>query len=230
MSIKGLLFDFDGTLFFNSDLHARAIGRVFEQDHGLPMPDDHTLITRIFGRPNPEIYRDMVDPHATEEQMNRFDARKEEEFQALCLEHPDRLHLVEGAVELLNYLKKNQIPYAIATCAPRTNVEFYWKHLGLGNWFDESNMVYGDGSFPGKPAPDIYLMAAEKLGLASEECAVFEDGASGIEAAVRAGCGAIIALYDKRFDLPNTSKAQSDSIYHDLTDWRNILAHYGLMR
>ena len=118
----------------------------------------------------------------------------------------------------------------MATCAPLTNVEFYWKHLGLGRWFDADNLVYGDGSFPGKPAPDIYLMAAKKLGLSPKECVVFEDGASGIRSAAAAGCGGIVAVYDRRFDLPEEIKAQADSIHHELTDWQAILRRYGLMR
>jgi HAD superfamily hydrolase (TIGR01509 family) len=65
-------------------------------------------------------------------------------------------------------------------------VSFYIKNLGLDRWFSEDNMVWDNGAFPGKPAPDIYRLAAAKLGLSPSECLVYEDGTSGILAANRA--------------------------------------------
>lgn len=230
MSIKGFLFDCDGTLFFNSDLHTLSMGRIFERDYGLPAPDDHTMITEIFGRTNWEIYRNMISADATDEEAEHFNARKEEEYRNICLEYPERLHLVEGAPELLDYLKENRIPFAMATGSAIDNVRFYFEHLGLSRWFDDNNLLYADGSFPGKPAPDIYILAAKKLGLSPSECVVFEDGTSGIHSAIDAGCGGVVAVYDKRFEIPEKEKSMVDSIHHDMTDWKEILASYGLVR
>ena len=229
MSIKGVIFDFDGTLFFNSDIHTIATQRIFVK-LGFPEPDDDTMVHRIFGRPNSTIYLENIDPNATAEELDRFEIMKETEYQNTCLDMPERLHLVDGASELLDYLKSNGIPYAIATGAPRTNVEFYKKHLGITRWFDDSNIIYHDGSFPGKPAPDIYLLTAKKLGLSPNECMVFEDGTSGIRAANLAGVGAVVAVYDARYSSPVEPDVTVHSIHHDMKAWKEIISDLGLMR
>ena len=74
------------------------------------------------------------------------------------------------------------------------NVEFYIKEFKLEKWFDIDKIVYSDGTIPGKPAPDIFLIAANKLGLNPKDCVVVEDAIAGIEAAKSAGIGKIIAI------------------------------------
>ena len=105
MSIKGCLFDFDGTLFFNSELHKVSISRIFVKYYNAPAPDYPTMTNQFFGRPNADVFRSYVDPNATDEEVKYFDALKEQDFRNLCLERKDDLHLVEGATELLDYLK-----------------------------------------------------------------------------------------------------------------------------
>ena len=227
MSIKGFLFDFDGTLFFNNAFHTMAVGRIFTKYYGLPEPDDETMTNKMFGRTNRTVVLENINPNATEEDIKFFDETKEKLYRELCLEYPEDLHLVDGACAFLDYLKEHNIPCCMATGAPLSNVDFYREHLGIDKWFGDGNLLYADGSFPGKPAPDIYIKAAESIGLAPSECVVFEDGTSGIQAARDAGCGGIVAVYDKRFELPSHAKAMVDSIHHDLKDWKNILSQYG---
>ena len=64
----------------------------------------------------------------------------------------------------------------------------------MGRWFDYSKVVYDDGSFPGKPQPDIFLKAAANLALPPQACLVIEDAFSGILAANRAGIGTVLAI------------------------------------
>ena len=227
MAIKGILFDFNGTLFFDSEYHARAFELCCEK-YGMPVFDRQFMINNIFGRTNAEICMSHYIPNATEAQIEEFGKYKEKLYTDACIDNPTHLHLCEGVTEMLDYLKKNSIPYCIATGSPLENVEFYFEHLGLGKWFTMDNLVYCDGSFAGKPAPDIYLLAAKRLGLDTSECAIFEDGTSGIQAAHDAGCGGIVAVYEKKYELPDSTKAMVDIICHDLTDWRSILAKYGL--
>lgn len=228
MSIKGFLFDFDGTLFFNSDYHLISTGRVFEKYYGIPAPDVETMINKIFGRTNRTIVLENIDPNATDEEIQLFEDRKELAYRELCLENAANIQLTSGAEELLDYLKNNNIPCCMATGAPISNVKFYREQFGIDRWFGFGNLLYADGSFPGKPAPDIYIAAAKSLGLDPSECVVFEDGASGIQAAHDAGCGGIVAVYEKKFELSDSTKSMVDIICHDLTDWRNILKSYGI--
>ena len=72
----------------------------------------------------------------------------------------------------------------------------------MDRWFDPRRIVYDDGTFSGKPAPDIYLRAAERIGLSPSRCIVAEDAPVGIEAARRAGMSVIgVATTFRREDL-----------------------------
>lgn len=63
----------------------------------------------------------------------------------------------------------------------------FFDTLGLDRWFDLDKVIYNDGTLPGKPAPDLYLKAAQRLCVAPETCVIFEDSGAGIESAQRAG-------------------------------------------
>ena len=105
----------------------------------------------------------------------------------------------------------------------KSNVDFYIKEFNLEKWFDIDKIVYSDGTIKGKPAPDIYEIAAGKLGLKPQECVVVEDAVSGIEAARAAGIGKIVAIAsmespDLYKDIPAVSL-----IIKDFKDFRAIL-------
>ena len=74
------------------------------------------------------------------------------------------------------------------------NVEFYIKEFNLEKWFDIDKIVYSNGKIPGKPAPDIYKIAAKNINIKPKDCIVIEDAISGINAAYNAGIGMIIAI------------------------------------
>jgi len=73
-------------------------------------------------------------------------------------------------------------------------VEFYIKEFHLEKWFDLDKIVYSDGTIPGKPAPDIFQIAAKRLNLEPKDCIVVEDAIAGIKSAQSAGIGKIIAI------------------------------------
>lgn len=229
MMLKGILFDFNGTLFFDSKLHMAAFRRIFPE-LGKPVPSDELMMQKFFGRTNETIYRSNIDPDASASDIKAFIDAKENAYRALCLEDPDSFRLVDGAAELLDYLKENNIPFCLATGSEFENVRFYIEHLSIGRWFSEDNMVYENGTFKGKPAPDIYQIAAKKIGLDPSECLVFEDGTSGVRSANAAGAGAVTLVYESGFPSPLTEETKVDGIYHDFKEWKNILADYGLLR
>jgi HAD superfamily hydrolase (TIGR01509 family) len=141
----------------------------------------------------------------------------------------NKLSLAKGAVEMLDAIKEQNIPYCLATGSERGNVEFYMEALDLWRWFDWEHIVYEDGSFPGKPAPDIYNIAAARIGLKTSECLVFEDGTSGIRAANAANAGAVIVVYDKKYPSPVTHETKVNNIFHDHTNWKNTLIKYRIL-
>jgi len=91
-----------------------------------------------------------------------------------------------GIHELLDFLKERGIKTSIATSSPLDRTKEYLSQVGLVDAFDE--LVSGHMVEHGKPAPDIYIYAAKKLGLNPEECLVLEDSPTGLLAAYRAGC------------------------------------------
>lgn len=224
----GLLFDFNGTLFFDSEMHMESF-REIARRQGLPVPSDEKMIVDFFGRNNETICKQQFNPHATEREVAEFTDVKERLYQQYCLENPSRMHLTSGAPELLDYLKAHRIPYCLATGSGIENIEFYRRYLGLDRWFSMDNIVYTDGTYPGKPAPDIYRLAAGRIGLTPGQCMVFEDGTSGLQSATAAGAGVLIGLWEARFPSPVTGDLHIDRELHNLREWRILLSDFGLL-
>lgn len=227
--IKGILFDFNGTLFFDSIFHIMAFRKYFVE-HGKEEPSDEFIIKNIFGRSNPRIYADNFNPNATQEELKIFGEDKENLYRAFCLDCPKMMKYTDGVPQMLDYLKENSIPYCLATGSGMDNISFYMKHMNLERWFNESNIVYFDGSFEGKPEPDTYLLAAKKIGLSPDECVVFEDGTSGIMSARRANAGTVVCVYESSLPSPVTKDATPDAVFHDFKKWKEILKYLKILR
>lgn len=227
MSIKGFLFDFNGTLFFDSQCHLDAFDLLFDR-YGLKRRDRQYMIENVFGKNNKSIFLEQFCPDATESDIKSFEIIKEQLYMDICLSNSQALKLCDGAQDLLDHLKKHSIPYCIATGSPLENVKFYFEHLGLDRWFTLDNIVYTDGTFHGKPAPDCYILAAKRLGLSPSECVVFEDGTSGIKAARAAGASKVIAVWEKGLPSPLLDGVYADEVHHDLSDWCGILSRLGI--
>lgn len=85
------------------------------------------------------------------------------------------------------------MPFTIATASEISNVRFYYETFKLDRWFSWDKIVYDDSTFPGKPAPDTYLKAAELIGQAPRDCFAVEDTLPGIHSAESAGIGVVFA-------------------------------------
>ena len=227
-NIKGLLFDFNGTLFFDTAMQVRGFEKV-SLAYGIPRYSEEQLVSTFFGRTKNEIYKRFINSDATDEDCEKFNSDVKHAYFDSCLEMPDRLALADCVVQMLDYVKEQGIPYALVTGSDREEVDFYFEHLGLGRWFSyERNIVYHDSTFPGKPAPDCYIRGAGAIGLAPGECAVFEDGRSGIRAAHAAGCSAVITVHESTVPSPVGDDCTVDGEYHSFASWREILAELGL--
>lgn len=227
--IKGILFDFNGTLFFDSDLHIEAFQRIFPK-LGVPAPTREQVIERILGRSNAMIYRENIKADASDGETAEFARKKEAIYYELCLSNKERFMLTSGAVEFLDHLRSEGVPFTIATGSDRESVDFFFEHLGLDRWFDIDKMVYSDGTFKGKPNPDCYLLAAEKLGLRAQECLIFEDGTSGIMAANASGAASVVAIYDEALPSPLKEGLEVDTVIHSFKDFKEMLSHYEIVR
>ena len=193
MKYKGIIFDFNGTLFFDSEKHLEAWREYSRRLRGTAFTDEE-MRKYMFGRTNEDIIAYAIQKQPTPEMVEKYGSEKEALYRDMCRKDMENFVLAPGAVEFLDYLKEKGVPCTIATMSDKANVDFYVEGFKLEKWFNIDKIVYSDGTIKGKPAPDIYQLAAQKLGLQPEECIVVEDALSGIEAARAAGIGMIIAI------------------------------------
>lgn len=220
-SYKAVVFDFNGTLFQDSDFNEEAWRRFLHKTFHASV-DDADFMRFFHGRPNSFIFSHYMGRDLTPEEVHHLsEDGKEALYRRLVLEHPERLTLTEGAPELLDRLKAADVPVSIATAAGRGNMDFYFEHLGIGRWFDyDTNIIYNDGKLPGKPEPDIYLKSFEKIGSAPEETIVVEDALLGLESAERAGAGMIVGI-DPAGTNGLNSVAGVDHVIASFKDWQD---------
>ncbi len=184
---RGIIFDLNGTIFWDTPFHNQAWDR-FLDIHQIFLTD-REKDRIIHGKNNQEIFPELFNRKIEHEELSHFIKEKELIYQQICM--GNKMQLAPGAIDFLTFLQSGDIPFTIATASGKENIDFYYKYLKLGEWFDYDNIVYNDGSFPGKPNPDIFLRASEKLGIKPGELMVFEDSYNGIMAAERAGFGKI---------------------------------------
>ena len=190
--MKGIIFDFNGTMFLDSHLHEQAWFEMIKRHTGKELTEED-ILHNIHGRTNDKILRHFLSESLTDEEVLKLGTEKEQYYRDLCVAE-DKLVLTDGLAETLDKIVDKGLPLTIATASEKENVAFYFDVFPLTRWFDFDKVVFHDGSFPGKPNPDIFLHAAEKLELQPEDCMVIEDAFSGLTAAKRANIGAVIAI------------------------------------
>ena len=187
-----VLFDFNGTLFFDGALQENAWRTHLGTLIGRPVTDEE-FRDHIHGRSAAATFSYFLRREVPQTEAAELEEQKERIYRRLCLESPD-FHLEAGVPELLDALKARGIPFTIATASALPNTRFFFEHLPLSDWFDFEKVVYSDGTLPGKPAPDLYLKAAKQLGADPTRCIIFEDAKSGILAAKNACAAKVVGV------------------------------------
>ncbi|MBQ4261771.1 MAG: HAD family phosphatase [Ruminococcus sp.] len=185
MKIKGVISDMDGVILDSEKLYVRFWCEA-GQFYGFPFERKHALGIRSMARPFAierlqGWFGDSFD-------YDTVRNKRIELMNAYVEKHG--IEAKPDAEKLLSYLKQKGIAVALATATPKDRAEEYLRRVGLLQYFDEvvsARMVKN-----GKPAPDIYLFAAEKLGLKPEECMALEDSQNGIRSANTAGCKTVM--------------------------------------
>ncbi len=176
-----VIFDMDGVIIDSNPAHKIAL-KEFCEKYGYHLDDDQ-LLKRIYGRTNKEWISNLFERKLTADELHFYEEEKEEIFRQLFKKD---LKVVPGLIEFLDKLKQHDIPCAIGTSAPRSNVDYVLNGTGIEKYFiailDESDVEHG------KPNPEIYLKVAARINFPPAQCVVFEDSLSGIAAAQAAGC------------------------------------------
>lgn len=180
MSTIGAIFDWDGVVIDSSAQHEKS-WELLAAETGKVLPPGH--FKKGFGKKNQLIIPEVLAWSNDPEEIEWLGDRKEELYRELVGQ--GGMTVLPGARELLIALKTAGIPRAVGSSTSRTNLESIFATTGLGEFFDA--VVCGDDIVNGKPAPDVFLKAAQLLRIPPERCVVFEDALFGIEAARRAG-------------------------------------------
>lgn len=188
---KGVIFDFNGTLFFDSDKHVLAWGKISEEIRGRGIGDEE-LQAQFYGVPNNRAIEYLLQRECDEEELDKYSQLKEAYYRDFCRADEERFHLVAGAHELFDALVEKEIPFTIASASIKPNIDFFVESFGLEKWFDPAKIVYDDGSYENKQK--MFEHAAKIIGVPLEECLIFEDSESGIRDAYEAGCRNIIVV------------------------------------
>ena len=195
---KGALFDLDGTLIDSKAHHLLAWRELFDRHGHLVREED---ILRSFGQTSPHMVRALLPSEQDNQRIQALADEKEEFYRDMIR---DELTLIPGAEELLFALRQADYGVALATSAPPENVRLVLRVLGIAPLFD---VTVGEQDIArSKPDPEIFLLAASRLGVPPDHCVVFEDSPSGVEAAVAANitCVAVTTGYLPA-ELPSAS-------------------------
>jgi beta-phosphoglucomutase len=182
--MKGVLWDLDGTIVDSEECHWLSWRDIMHAE-GMELSYDQFL--RSFGQRNDRILTAWLGPDVDAPRMRRIGEAKEAEFRRLAEVH--RLQPLPGAREWLASLHEAGWKQAIASSAPRLNVETLLRVLDLDRYLEA--IVSAEEVTRGKPDPDVFLAAAEKLGVPPSRCIVVEDAAAGVEGARRGGMKSI---------------------------------------
>jgi beta-phosphoglucomutase family hydrolase len=175
-----VVFDMDGVLVDNRAFHYRAWRR-FAEKHSLPF-DEARFTAKLFGHTNPDILRGLFGYPVEAELGERFAAEKEALYREL---HRGNVRPARGLVRLLDGLRRDGATLAVATVAPRENLDFVLDETGLRPYFGV--LVDVSAVRRGKPDPEIYLKAAELLARPPARCIAVEDSLPGLQSARAAG-------------------------------------------
>lgn len=179
-----MLWDLDGTLVDSAGHHWIAWRDTLAAEGRPVRPDD---FAQAFGKRNDEILRELFGATIPAEWIERVSEAKERAYRRLLRERG--LDPLPGALDWLSRLCEGGWRQALATSAPRPNIDAVFGVLGLERFLDA--VVSADEVGRGKPDPAVFLEAARRLGLAPGRCVVVEDAPAGLEAARRGGMPAI---------------------------------------
>jgi HAD superfamily hydrolase (TIGR01509 family) len=178
--LKAVLFDMDGLMIDSEPLSQRAWQRALS-DWGYTLtPETYARVIGITVRNALEIYKEVFGPDAP---IDTIFVRKQQYFDEILAN--DGMVIKAGLLDLVDWLDGHGIARAVASSTSRPLLNQKLATAGLTGKFDV--IASGDEVQHGKPAPDIFLLAAERLGIAPANCVVLEDSNAGIKAAQAAG-------------------------------------------
>lgn len=204
-----VIWDVDGTLVDTAALHFDAWERLAGE---LGRPFSHEDFAATFGRRNPEILNHLFGTQFSEAEVARYGAEKENYYKAAA--RRQGVALLPGARTLLESLAAAKVHQAIGSSAPRENVDLILSLTGTSQFFQA--IVSMEDTQRGKPDPQVFCLAAERLGISPACCLVMEDAVAGIAAAKAGGMKAVAVRFVGHHPEGTLKQAGADMIVDSL--------------
>lgn len=207
--IKALIFDMDGVIIDSEPIQTQVTMDVMEE---IGLTPTESEIYEFVGVRNVEMWNTLKKRYDIEESIEQLLEKqkyyKKERFFNIKLEP------IDGVPDLLRAAERKGLKIALATSSPKYLAEYVLESVNLATFFDV--LVTADDVSKGKPDPEIYLKAAEALGVLPEECLVIEDACFGIMAAKSAGMKCI------GFKNPNSGNQDTSIADYVVSSLREI--------
>ena len=207
---RAAIWDVDGTLVDTAELHflawqatCRELGRDF----------DRADFAATFGRRNPEILEHLFGDRFGPDEVAAIGERKEVAYRA---EARKGVALLPGVGPLLEGLKRAGFVQAIGSSAPHANLELILELTGVSKYV--SAVVGAEDTTRGKPDPQVFLVAAQKLGVEPGRCVVFEDAVAGVQAAKAGGMRCVAVGFVGHHPQELLRNAGADLVVHSLEE------------
>jgi len=209
---KGVIFDMDGVLIDSEPLYRRINSSLFSR-FGFSLSNDE--YSEFVGTSDKDMWQRLRKRYNLTESIETINTIRREKhvnfFSAADLKP------MNGAIELLEYIKRNDIKLALASSTPEEIVNIVMKRTGMNEYF--KIRVCGDQVERSKPEPEIFIKAIEKLGIPKEDGIIIEDSENGVKAAVRAG----VKVVGFQSDDGSQDLSGAFAIIHSLEDFRQFI-------
>lgn len=205
-----VIWDVDGTLVDTAELHFRAWVALCAD---LGRPFDRADFAATFGRRNPEIIRHLFGERYGDAGIDELGCRKEELYKAEARRGVD---LLPGVRPLLDGLRQAGIRQAIGSSAPRGNIDLIMELTSTASYFDAISSM--EDTQRGKPDPQVFQVAAAKLGVEPARCVVMEDAVAGVEAARNGGMKCIGITFVGHHPAESLRRAGADLVVRTLEE------------
>ncbi len=179
-SSYGAIWDMDGTLVDTAELHFAAWSAIAKE---LNLPFSRADFAATFGKRNPEILRQLYNDRFSEKEIAALGERKEEYYRAAA--RRQGVVPLPGVKALVQGLRQAGFKQAIGSSAPRANLDLILQLTKLAPFFDA--LVSMEDTQRGKPDPQVFLVAAQRLKISPSHCVVIEDAVAGVQAAKAGG-------------------------------------------
>jgi beta-phosphoglucomutase len=173
--LEAVIWDMDGVLADTARYHFLAWQKTFAK-RGIKFTDED--FKRGFGVRNDAIIRNVLGEKTTQAEIEAIAKEKEAAFRRIIGKD---IKPLPGAIELLGQLHDKGVKMAIASSTVMANIRLIVSRLGIEKYFE--TVITGHDVTEGKPSPQVFLLAAQRLGVAPQNCLVFEDAVAGVKAA-----------------------------------------------